>query len=256
MRKCSKPEKYFYLIMNKPCGYVCSAASDSHKTVYELLTPELQKLVTGAPRGSRIHTVGRLDCDTSGLLLITNDGKFSNRITSGTVVECEPSERIETYYHSKSVKENCEDMEQFSRIYLRNFLDKSDIYGGFDTASGLLNHRIRKTYRAKLTAPLSPENQKEYISRAAAGLTLPPDKKYGEQKALPASLIFESEKICKITVLEGKFHEVRRIFRALKNEVIELERIAIGGLFLPQDLKAGQWRELSEAELRALNLSE
>ena len=71
--------------MNKPAGYVCSAASDSHKTVYELLEAGLQELVRGAPRGSRLHTVGRLDCDTSGLLLITNDGKFSNGITGGGI---------------------------------------------------------------------------------------------------------------------------------------------------------------------------
>ena len=208
MRKCTKPSQYYYLIMNKPCGYVCSAASDSHKTVYELLTPELQKLVSGAPRGCRLHTVGRLDCDTSGLLLITNDGKFSNRITSGSVVECPQSGRTET--------------------------------------------TISKTYRAKLAVPVSPENQKFYISRASAGMFLPPEKKYGEQKALPATIIFESTDICKITVTEGKFHEVRRIFRALDNEVNTLERITIGGLILPQDLMPGQWRELTKAEKDSL----
>ena len=194
--------------MNKPCGYVCSAASDSHKTVYELLTQDLQELVSGAPRGCRLHTVGRLDCDTSGLLLLTNDGKFSNKITAGLVVECSRSECIET--------------------------------------------TISKTYRAKLAAPVSPENQKEYINRAAGGLTLPPEKKNGEQKALPASLIFEAPDVCKITVNEGKFHEVRRIFRALGNEVSELERFAIGKLELPPDLKAGQWRPLTDDEKELL----
>ena len=198
MRKCSKPEKYFYLLMNKPCAYVCAAASDSHKTVYELLTPELQAMVTGAPRGSRLHTIGRLDCDTSGFLLITNDGKFSNKIATSP--------------------------------------------------------EIQKTYRATLAKPLASEEQKKYIARAAGGLTLPSEKKFGEQEALPAALIFESPEICKITVQEGKFHEVRRIFRALGNEVIELQRVAIGNLELPPDLKPGQWRELSEVELRSLSL--
>ena len=196
MRKCSKPSEYYYLIMNKPLGYVCSAASDSHKTVYELLTPELQALVTDTPRGCRLHTVGRLDCDTSGLLLITNDGKFSNRITA--------------------------------------------------------NSEVSKTYRARLANPVPQENQETCIPLAASGLTLPPEKKYGEQKALPATLIFESADVCKITVLEGKFHEVRRIFRALGNEVTSLERIAIGGLTLPADLKPSQWRELTKAEKDSL----
>lgn len=198
MRKCSKPEKTIYLIMNKPCGYVCSAASDSHKTVYELLTPDLQAMVSEVPRGCRLHTVGRLDCDTSGLLLITNDGKFSNKVATSP--------------------------------------------------------DIQKTYRATLAKPLASEEQKNYIERAAGGLTLPPEKKFGEQKALSAALIFESPEICKITVQEGKFHEVRRIFRALGNEVIELQRVAIGNLELPPDLKPGQWRELSEVELRSLSL--
>ena len=198
MRKCSKPEKYIYLIMNKPCGYVCSAVSDSHKTVYELLTAELQVLVSDAPRGCRLHTVGRLDCDTSGLLLLTNDGKFSHRVTS----------------------------------------DES----------------ITKTYRATLLNPVAQEIQKSYISQAAAGLTLPPEKKYGEQLALPAILEFESSCICKITVHEGKFHEVRRIFRALGNEVTELERLAIGKLEMPKDLISGQWRELTDAEKELLML--
>jgi 16S rRNA pseudouridine516 synthase len=195
MRKCSKPEEYIYLVMNKPTGFVCSAVSDSHKTVYDLLSPELKELVSGAPRGSRLHTVGRLDCDTSGLLLLTNDGKFSHEITAG---------------------------------------------------------QVTKIYRATLARPLSTAEQKEYIKLAAAGLVLPPEKKYGEQKALPATLIFESADVCKITVTEGKFHEVRRIFRALGNEVTMLERIAIGGLTLPADLKPGQWRELTKAEKDSL----
>ena len=106
----------------------------------------------------------------------------------------------------------------------------------------------------KAESGASSENQKEYISRAATGLTLPPEKKYGEQKALPATLIFEAPAICKITVLEGKFHEVRRIFRALGNEVSELERFAIGKLELPPDLKAGQWRPLTDDEKELLML--
>lgn len=182
--------------MNKPCGYVCSAASDSHKTVYELLTPDLQAMVSGVPRGCRLHTVGRLDCDTSGLLLITNDGKFSNKITA--------------------------------------------------------EKNVQKIYRAKLATPVSPELQTICISRASSGLILPPEKKYGEQKALPATLIFDASDVCMITVLEGKFHEVRRIFRALGNEVRELERIAIDGLMLPKDLAPGQWWELSEEEKQSV----
>ena len=69
-----------YLVMNKPSGYVCSSVSDSHKTVYSLLPLEYEELLF-AKRGERIHTVGRLDCDTSGLLIFTTDGEFSNLLT-------------------------------------------------------------------------------------------------------------------------------------------------------------------------------
>ena len=184
--------------MNKPRSYVCSAVSDSHKTVYDLLTPELRELVQGAKRGSRLHTIGRLDSDTSGLLLLTTDGYFSHVVSTGSTTG------------------------------------------------------VSKTYRATLMSPVSPENQKIYTTRAAAGLTLPPEKKYGEQQADPALLHFIKDDVCEITVHEGKFHEVRRIFRALGNEVKELERISIGKLKLPSDLTPGQWRTLTESEITSL----
>ena len=185
-----------YLIMNKPCSYVCSAVSDSHKTVYELLTEELRALVQGAKRGQRLHTVGRLDSDTSGLLLFTTDGNFSHEITALS--------------------------------------------------------KIAKTYRAALATPVTAGQQREYKERAALGLTLPAEKKFGEQECEPALLNFLSQTLCEVTIYEGKFHEVRRIFRALGNEVTELERIAIGGLKLPAELKPGQWRPLSKEEKESL----
>ena len=219
MKTSSSAEK-IYLIMNKPCGYVCSAVSDSHKTVYDLLTPELRALVQGAKRGSRLHTIGRLDCDTSGLLLLTTDGFFSHRITANTVVE--PVETTAAH-------------------------NQSEVCGSFDKLNHRMN-RISKTYRTTLINPVSPGAQSEYITRAAAGLTLPPEKKYGEQQSEPAALHFLTSDICEITVYEGKFHEVRRIFRALGNEVKELERISIGALTLPEDLTPGKWRNMTETE--------
>ena len=189
-------------MMNKPAGYVCSAVSDSHKTVYQLLPQQMQALVQGAKRGHRLHTIGRLDCDTSGLLLFTTDGQFSHCVSS--VV-------------SKS-----------------------------STSS------VSKTYHAVLKTRVPADQQADYISRAAQGLTLPPEKKFGEQKAKPAALRFIKDDVCEITVHEGKFHEVRRIFRALGNEVAELQRIAIGSLSLPEDLAPGQWRPLTEAEKDSL----
>lgn len=200
-----------YLMMNKPAGYVCSAASDSHKTVYELLPPELQYLVKNAKRGHRLHTIGRLDAATTGLLLFTTDGMFSHKIASGA---------------SDSAPAVPEPVE-----------------GPFK------NPLITKTYLANLKHPVNKELQKEYISTAAAGLILPPEKKAPEQKAAPAELSFINERTCQIKVCEGKFHEVRRIFRALVNEVLELKRIAIGSLILPDSLKPGEYTSFSPDQI-------
>ena len=173
-----------YLLMNKPAGYVCSAASDSHKTVYELLPQELQDLVKNAKRGHRLHTIGRLDADTTGLLLFTTDGMFSHKIA----------------------------------------------------AAG-----ISKTYMATLANPVTPQEQTQYIEQAGKGLILPAEKKAPEQTAAPATLTFISPTQAQITVTEGKFHEVRRIFRVLGNEVVELKRLAIGSLKLPETLAPGNY---------------
>ena len=197
-------ERNLYLMMNKPVGYVCSAVSDSHKTVYELLTPELQELVRGAKRGRRLHTIGRLDCDTSGLLLLTNDGDFSHKVSASTKI------------------------------------------------NGL---SLAKTYRAVLAFPVSDDDKKSYSAAAKKSILLPPEKKFGEQLAEPAEIkwiMSSADTVCEITVHEGKFHEVRRIFKALGNEVVELERISIGSLSLPEDLPSGSYREMTEEEIMTL----
>ena len=184
-----------YLMMNKPKGYVCSAASDSHKTVYQLLPQDLQDLVKNAKRGHRLHTIGRLDADTIGLLLLTTDGMFSHKVAAS---------------------------------------------GAPSRASGTTG--ISKTYHATLEQEVSPSEQTQYIKLASQGLTLPPEKKAPEQKAAPAKIKFLAPNLAKITVTEGKFHEVRRIFKALGNEVLALKRIAIGNLELPQDLAPGEYK--------------
>lgn len=182
--------------MNKPAGYVCSAVSDSHKTVYQLLPAELQDLVQNAKRGERLHTVGRLDCETSGLLLFTNDGNFSHQLTN-------PENKIE------------------------------------------------KTYLVTLAHPVTKTDAASYVEKVASGILLPAEKKAPEERAAPGKLEFTTDTMFttgtalienfKITVTEGKFHEVRRIFRALGNEVINLKRIKLGKYELPLDLKEGSY---------------
>ena len=180
-----------YLMMNKPCGYVCSAVSVSHKTVYELLPAPLRSLARNAKRGKRLHTIGRLDCDTSGLLLFTTDGDFSDYLTRPQ------------------------------------------------------NH-IPKTYEAVIKTPVEESAQAEYISRASKGVMLPAEKKAPEQKSAGAQLEFLSPTCCRITLTEGKFHEVRRLFQALGNEVVELKRISFGNYKLPKDLNPGEFKAVEK----------
>ena len=173
-------------MMNKPCGYVCSAVSDRHKTVYSLLPEELQVLVQSPVRGKRLHSVGRLDCDTSGLLLLTDDGHFSHELTCP-------------------------------------------------------QNKISKTYIAKLKQIVLPEHQVEYINEFKKGIILPAEKKSPVQKALPAGIEFLSESECKVIVTEGKFHQIRRMFKAMQNEVSELKRVSFGKYVLPSDLSEGSY---------------
>lgn len=193
MRKKHIAEKKLYFLMNKAPGTVCSTVSDSHKTVYETFPEEI--LIS--PEGAKLHTVGRLDCDTEGLLLFTNDGKLSNFLT-----------RPES--------------------------------------------KIQKTYLAELEFPVSRQNKQEYARRSKAGLVLPAEKKFPEQKSGGAEIQWLSDKKCTITLTEGKFHEVKRIFLALGNRVLFLKRIKMAGLSLDENLPSGAWRSLTEEEIFAL----
>ena len=183
-------QKYIYLVMNKPSGYVCSTVSDRSKTVYELLENfknENQK------EFSKLHTIGRLDKDTEGLLVFTTDGNFSNHITR---------------------KEN----------------------------------QIEKTYYVELEKKLSKDEQLLYKEKFEKGIFLPEEKKAKSFTTLPAKIIWLSENSCNLTIQEGKFHQVRRMFFTMNNFVTYLKRISIGKLFLDNSLLKGEYRELTEEE--------
>ncbi|MBR1536629.1 MAG: pseudouridine synthase [Treponema sp.] len=196
MRHKKTPSELYYFMMNKMAGEVCSTVSDSHKTVYSHFPPEL--LISN---GAKLHSVGRLDADTEGLLLFTNDGKLSNFLTR-------PENKIE------------------------------------------------KKYFVRLCHSVSLENKKEYQKKAGEGLLLPAEKKFPAQKSLGSRIEWLSEDEAFITLTEGKFHEVKRIFRALENEVTYLKRVSFSGLFLDEKLLPGEWRKLSEEEVRALKFSD
>jgi len=169
-----------YLMMNKPCGLLSATSDSEQDTVLSMLPPAL---------AARVHLVGRLDKDTSGLLLLTDDGDWSHRVTSP-------------------------------------------------------NHSCAKTYLAELAEPLVADAE----SRLRLGLVLRSEK----LPTRPAALQRLDATHARITITEGRYHQVRRMFAALGNRVLALHRERIGGLFLDETLRAGQWRALSPAEREAV----
>lgn len=173
------PPAPLVLMMHKPLGVVCSHKEDGEK-IYDLL-PRRWRL-----RDPALSTVGRLDKETSGLILITDDGDFLHRVISP-------------------------------------------------------KRHVPKTYLAKLDRPLAGAERDIF----AAG-TMMLD---GEDKPLlPARLEVVDERTARLTITEGRYHQVRRMFAAVGNHVIDLHRERIGGLFLPNDLEPGQYRILPAAE--------
>lgn len=173
------PPAPLVLMMHKPLGVVCSHKEDGEK-IYDLL-PRRWRL-----RDPALSTVGRLDKDTSGLILITDDGDFLHRVISP-------------------------------------------------------KRHVPKTYLATLDRPL---NGAEAEIFAAGTLMLD-----GEEKPLlPAKLERVDERTARLTITEGRYHQVRRMFAAVGNHVVGLHRERIGGLILPEDLQPGQHRILPAAD--------
>ena len=184
---CYKNERiaycaFEYYLFHKPAGCVTATEDTQHKTVMDYLENTIR---------SDLFPVGRLDIDTEGLLLITNDGALAHELLS-------PSRHVQkTYYALIDGKVTEEDV---------NFFEKGvDIGEKKPTKPGFL--KILKS---------EPKSEIE------------------------------------LTITEGKFHQVKRMFEAVGKKVLYLKRISMGPLTLPEDLKPGEYRELTEEELMLL----
>jgi len=176
------PPQGMVLMMHKPAGFTCSHA-DQGRLVYDLLPPRFLR------RDPKLSSVGRLDAETTGLLLFTDDGALLHRLIS-------PKSHLE------------------------------------------------KTYEAVLARPLEGH---EAALFAAGTLVL-----RGEDKpCLPARLEVTGERTARLTLTEGRYHQVRRMFAAAGNHVETLHRCRFGGLDLG-DLAVGRWRLLTADERRTL----
>lgn len=166
-----------YLMLHKPAG-VLSARTDAHQ-------PCVLDLVD-TPRKDTLQIVGRLDKDTTGLLLLTDDGQWNHRITSP-------------------------------------------------------RNACPKVYRVITAEPIAPET----AERFAEGILLKNDSK----PTHPATLELLGERRAQITLQEGRYHQVKRMFAATGNRVIELHRVAVGGIVLDSQLAPGDFRYLTDEEV-------
>lgn len=169
-----------YLMMYKPGGILSATEDAKQQTVIDLLSPQLKR--------QGLFPVGRLDKDTTGLLLLTNDGDFAHRVIS-------PKKHVPKVY----------------RAAVDGMLDDGD------------------------------------VSAFAEGLTLSDGT-----KCLPAALELLRPCLGRVTVFEGKYHQVKRMFASRGKHVTALHRESVGGLVLDPELSPGEYRELLPAEIAAV----
>ena len=174
-------DEFGYFMLNKPAGVISATEDISQKTVLDFFKDEPYK---------NLYPVGRLDKDTEGLLLITNDGPLG--------------------HHLLSPKKH-----------------------------------VPKTYYAKLAQGLSRED----IDALEKGVDI------GEKNlTLPAKIEVIEETAVHITITEGKFHQVKRMFEAVSNKVLYLKRISMGSLILDDSLNLGEYRKLTDDEIALLKM--
>ena len=176
-------KKHIYIMMNKPKGVVSASDGEKEKTVVDLVPQSLYR--------KGLFPAGRLDKDTTGFVLLTDDGDFAHKILS----------------------------------------PKNHIY---------------KTYIAELKSPLSDEN----IEKLQNGITLLDGTHLKESKV---RVLNNYEKpMAEIVICEGKYHQVKRMFAAIGNKVVNLKRIKMGNLELDLSLKLGECREITPLELEKI----
>ena len=172
---------HYYVMLNKPTGYVSATEDGKDPTVLELLPQKYQML--------GLFPCGRLDKNTLGLMLLTDDGELAHRLLSP-------------------------------------------------------RRHVAKKYAFRVKFPLTEAE----CARFREGLVLADG-----YETKPADIVLsEDAHSGVITLIEGKYHQIKRMMESLHNQITYLERISFGPLSLPEDLPRGAWRELTEAEEESL----
>ena len=178
-------EEFVYYMMNKPQGVISATEDPKHRTVLDLLDD--------IARSKEVFPVGRLDIDTHGLLLLTNDGKLAHALLS-------PKRHVDkTYLAQIKGMMTQEDVETFAKgIPLKDFTCRPAILELVSIDPGKNQSQIR------------------------------------------------------VTIAEGKFHQVKRMVAYCGKEVVDLQRLTMGTLVLDENLERGKWRRLTKEELENL----
>jgi len=176
--------KFIYLIMNKPSGVVSATVDNHDETVIDLIDEGL--------RAFKPFPIGRLDKDTVGLLLITNDGELNHKLIA-------PKNHVDKVYYAE----------------INKFVDESDVA---KFKKGVVIDDGYKCMPAILEVLKADEDGSEIM----------------------------------VTIQEGKFHQVKRMFESVDKKVVFLRRVSFGPLKLDENLSEGQYRELSEDEITLL----
>lgn len=178
-------EEFVYYMMNKPQGVISATEDPKHKTVLDLMDDYAC--------AKEVFPVGRLDIDTHGLLLLTNDGKLAHALLS-------PKRHVD------------------------------------------------KTYMAQVKGIMTDED----IETFAKGIPLKDFTCQPAKLELVSIDTEENKSLVRVTIAEGKFHQVKRMVAYCGKEVVDLQRVTMGTLTLDEELKRGEWRRLSKEELEGL----
>lgn len=166
-----------YLMLHKPPGCVSATQDPQHRTVLDLIE---------VPDKDQLHIAGRLDFNTTGLMILTNDGQWSRRLTQPTT-------------------------------------------------------KLPKVYRVETEQVIEPH----YIETFAQGIYFA----FEDLTTLPAHLDILGPRLARLSIVEGRYHQVKRMFGHFQNKVVKLHRERMGELVLDESLQPGQYRSLSAEEI-------
>lgn len=171
------PDRSLYLMIHKPVGILSATTDSQHRTVLDLIDH---------PRKDTLHIAGRLDRSSSGLVLLTNDGRWSKELT-------------------------------------------------------LAHCQVAKVYFVETREPIGDDA----VEAFARGFYFHTE----DITTLPAKLEILTERTARVTLHEGRYHQIKRMFHRVNNRVVSLHRERIGQIVLPDDLAPGAWRELTKEEV-------